>query len=99
MGLLVCGLWCGGCGDGRVQVVGCVGRDDGTGMDEGREGGAREGGLTDMRGACDVAVNDIGAEGGAKVAEALTMNSTLTHLDLRGENGWWDGGRKGMGRW
>ena len=35
-----------GCGDGRVQVVGCVGRDDGTGMDEGREGGAREGGLT-----------------------------------------------------
>ena len=35
-----------------------------------------------MRGARDVAGNKIGAEGGAQVAEALTMNSTLTHLDL-----------------
>ena len=52
-----------------------------------------------MRGARDVAVNDIGAEGGAKVAEALTMNSTLTHLSLGGEDGWLDGGREGMGRW
>ena len=63
------------------------------------EGGRGKGGGIDMRGACDVADNGIGAEGGAKVAEALTMNSTLTHLDLRGENGWWDGGREGMGRW
>ena len=52
-----------------------------------------------MRGARDVAGNIIGAEGGAKVAEALTMNSTLNHLDLACENGWWDGGREGMGRW
>ena len=27
-----------GCGYGRLQVVGCVGRDDGTGMDDGRIG-------------------------------------------------------------
>ena len=52
-----------------------------------------------MWGARDVAANKIGASGGAKVAEALTMNSTLTHLDLKGENGWRDGGREGMGRW
>ena len=52
-----------------------------------------------MRGARDVADNKIGAEGGAKVAEALTMNSTLTHLHLGGENGWRDVGREGMGRW
>ena len=41
-----------------------------------------------MRGARDVAANKIGAEGGAKVAEALTMNTTLTHLDLTGKDGW-----------
>ena len=52
-----------------------------------------------MRGARDVAGNKIGAKGGAKVAEALTMNSTLTHLDLNGDDGWRDGGREGMGRW
>ena len=51
-----------------------------------------------MRGARDVAGNGIKAEGGAKVAEALTMNSTLTHLSLFSENGWRDGGREGMGR-
>ena len=52
-----------------------------------------------MRGARDVAGNEIGAEGGAKVAEALTKNSTLTHLDLGSEYGWRDGGREEMGRW
>ena len=46
-----------------------------------------------MRGARDVADNGIGAEGGAKVAEALTMNSTLTHLDLACEGGGMAGGR------
>ena len=51
-----------------------------------------------MRGARDVAGSKIGAEGGAKVAEALTMNSTLTHLSLVDEDGWRDGGREGIGR-
>ena len=43
-----------------------------------------------MWGARDVAANDIGASGGAKVAEALTMNTTLTHLNLGGEEGGWN---------
>ena len=76
-----------------------MGGDDGTGMDEGGDGGRCMGGGIDIGGARDVAGNGIGAEGGAKVAEALTMNSTLTHLGLGGENGWRDGGREGMGRW
>ena len=49
-------------------------------------------GRFDMWGALDVAGNEIGASGGAKVAEALTMNTTLTHLDLRCEEGWLDAG-------
>ena len=67
-----------------------MGGDDGTGMDEGREGGRCMRGGIDIGGARDVAGTDIGAEGGAKVAEALTMNTTLTHLDLSGKD-WWEG--------
>ena len=50
-----------------------------------------------MWGARDVAGNMIGASGGAKVAEALTMNTTLTHLGLGCEEGWGDAGVYGWG--
>ena len=39
-----------GCGDERVHRVGCMGGDDGTGMDEGREGGRCMGGEIDIGG-------------------------------------------------
>ena len=45
-----------------------------------------------MWGAFDMAGNVIKDEGGVKVAEALSMNTTLTHLDLSSEEGWWDAG-------
>jgi len=43
---------------------------------------------------CVVPGNKIGAPGAAKVAEALTSNCTLKHLNLEGEEGWWDIGRE-----
>ena len=50
-----------------------------------------------MWGARDVAGNGIGDSGGAKVAEALTMNTTLTHLYLYGEDGCGDAFFVGVG--
>ena len=54
-----------------------------------------------MWGARDVAGNGIGDSGGEK-AEALTVNTTLTHLGLGRENGWRDacvGGKGDAGMW
>ena len=45
-----------------------------------------------MPDARDVAGNKIGASGGRLVAEALTRNTTLTYLDLDGQEWWWDAG-------